>query len=259
MGESRIAGIHVHHLLIGILLVALGGIPAILWQARTVQTSSRIQIGYDARMQPFDVFIESFLLMLVLLNPFILSVYLIDLVRELEFRVLAQHMVRATSISVVIFWVFALLGDTIFENVLRVRFSSFMIFGGITFLIIGIRLMMGLGPAMEGLRPLSTGISGAIAMPLMIGPGTISASVLAGNRLGGFQACLAILAALTLVTLAILAFKWVHDYVRQRNEALIQKYMEIAGRVTALFAGSFAIEMIMRGLEGWGVIGGLTG
>ncbi len=198
-----------------------------------------------------DQFTESLLLMLVLLNPFILSVYLIDLIRELEFGILARYLVRAALISLVVFWTFALVGDRIFEDVMQVRFPSFLMFGGVTFLIIGIRLILGMGPSIEGLRPDATGISGAIAMPLLIGPGTISASVLAGSRLPRIQAVLAILIAVAVMTVAILAFKKLHDYVRRHNEPLVQKYLEVAGRVTALFTGSFAIEMIMNGLRGW--------
>jgi multiple antibiotic resistance protein len=150
-----------------------------------------------------------------------------------------------------VFWGFAVMGDTVFEEVLQVRFASFLIFGGVTFLIIGIRLIMGMGPAMVGLQPESTGISGAIAMPLLIGPGTISASVLAGSRLPWLEAVLAILIAVAAMTIAIILFKKVHDYVRRRNEPLVHKYLEVAGRVTALFTGSFAIEMIMNGLQVW--------
>jgi multiple antibiotic resistance protein len=203
-----------------------------------------------------DQFKESLLLLLVLLNPFILSVYLIHLVREMEFRILAQHIVRAAVISMFVFWAFAFLGDAIFEDVLQLRFASFLIFGGITFLLIGIRLILGTGPAVQGLQPSSGSISGAIAMPLIIGPGTISASVLAGSSLSKLSAAAAIALALVIMTIAILLFKALHDYVRERNEPLIQKYMEIAGRATALFVGSFAIEMIMTGLQTWaGIIG----
>lgn len=198
-----------------------------------------------------DQFTESLLLMLVLLNPFILSVYLSDLIRGLDFLVLAQYILRAAAVSLLVFWTFALVGDAIFEDVLQVRFSSFLIFGGVTFLIIGIRLILGMGPSIEALRPEATGISGAIAMPLLIGPGTISASVLAGSRLSRPQAMLAIVVAVAVMTAAILVFKRLHDYVRRRNEPLVQKYLEIAGRATALFTGSFAIEMIMNGLRGW--------
>jgi multiple antibiotic resistance protein len=50
---------------------------------------------------------------------------------------------------------------------------------------------------------------------------------------------------------AILVFKWLHDYARAHHEGFVHRYAEIAGRVAALFTGSFAIEMIMTGVEGW--------
>ena len=49
----------------------------------------------------------------------------------------------------------------------------------------------------------------------------------------------------------MIAMKHPHDYVKSRNEALVQRYIDIAGRVTALVVGTFAIEMIMRGVATW--------
>lgn len=198
-----------------------------------------------------DAFTESFLLLFVLLNPFILSVYLIGLVRELDFRNFAAQLVRAALISLPVFLAFAWAGNAIFEEVLRVRFLSFLIFGGVTFLIIGTRLILGVGPPVESLKPQSQGVSASIAMPFIVGPGTISASVLAGSRLQPAPAGLAVGLALAASIIAILLFKRIHDVVRTRNERLVQRYVEIAGRVTALFTGTFAIEMILQGVEGW--------
>jgi small neutral amino acid transporter SnatA (MarC family) len=39
--------------------------------------------------------------------------------------------------------------------------------------------------------------------------------------------------------------------VRPRREPLIQRYIEIAGRITALYIGTVAIEMIMQGIRAW--------
>jgi multiple antibiotic resistance protein len=58
---------------------------------------------------------------------------------------------------------------------------------------------------------------------------------------------LALLAALT----ATVVIKRLHDVVRTRNERMVRRYVQIAGRVTALFTGSFAIDMILRGIESW--------
>jgi multiple antibiotic resistance protein len=184
------------------------------------------------------------------MNPFILSTYLIDLVKEMQFRQFADQLARAWFISLVVFAGFALAGDALFEEVFQVRFFAFLIFGGITFLIIGIRLITGASPAVR-LRPDDREVAVSIAMPLMIGPGTISASVLAGARLSPLLAITAIVLSLLVAYLAMLLVKAAHDAVRRRDPRLVRLYSEIAGRVTALFTGSFAIDMILRGLEGW--------
>lgn len=198
-----------------------------------------------------EQFLQSFLLIFVLLNPFILSVYLLSLIKGVDIKVFSQLMVRAGLISFLVFFLFAWLGEVIFDKVLQVRFAAFMIFGGITFLIIGVRLILGIGPPMETINPHSREIAGAIAMPFIVGPGTISASVIAGTRMGLFYSTLTIALALACALGAIILFKKIHDFVHARKERYVERYVEIAGRITALFTGSFAVDMILRGLERW--------
>ncbi len=198
-----------------------------------------------------DVFTKSLLLLFVLLNPFIMSIYLIELVNALKFGIFSRQIIWAGIISFSIFIFFAYAGDKIFTDVLQIRFMSFLIFGGITFLIVGTRLLLSMGSPIEVLHPNSENLSAAIAMPFMVGPGTISASVLAGTRLDFPLAVLAIFLAMVSAIFAILVFKWVHDFVRKRNEKWVERYTTIAGRATALFTGAFAIEMILKGIELW--------
>ena len=197
-----------------------------------------------------DLFLRSFMMIVVLLNPFILSIYLLDVVRALEFREFARQLSRAMTISFVVFASFAWAGEALFESAFQVRFFAFRIFGGITFLIIGIRLIMGV-PQVAGPRPAGQHVAASIAMPFIIGPGTISASVMAGSRLDWGWAAAAIGLAQMTALAALLLFKRVHDHVRTTHEPLMQRYTEIVGRATALFAGSFAIDMILRGVECW--------
>ena len=88
-------------------------------------------------------------------------------------------------------------------------------------------------------------------MPVMIGTGTIGASILIGKRLNHLDAMLSILLAVGASVGLVIALKHLHDYVRRTNEELVQRYMDFAERVTALVVGTFAIEMIMRGIKSW--------
>lgn len=195
--------------------------------------------------------IESATLLLALLNPFLLVVYLIGPMKRLDRIQFAQVLLRAGLIAGVVFCCFAVLGDAIFVTVLKADFASFQIFGGLVFVLIGLQFVFRGPAAIEILQGEPAHISGAIAMPVLIGPGTISASVIIGKRLEPLLACVAVVAAVFLSLLIVLLIKHAHDYVLPRKEALIERYIDIFGRITALYIGTVAIEMIMRGLGTW--------
>jgi len=191
------------------------------------------------------------LLLLVLLNPFLVIVYLIDIVEKLDHKLFQRVLIRAGLISSIIFCCFAVLGDTIFTGVFNIRFASFQIFGGIIFLLIGVQFVFRGPTAIEILRGESKHIAGAIAMPVLIGPGTISASVVIGKRNDILHSCIAIFIAVLLCIMTIVLLKLIHDVIRKKREELIQRYYDITGRITALFVGSVAIEMIVLGIQSW--------
>jgi multiple antibiotic resistance protein len=78
-------------------------------------------------------FIRSILLLLVLLNPFLVIVYLIDVVEKLDQKHFRRVLMRAGFISTIVFCCFAILGDTLFSGLFNVQFASFQIFGGVIF------------------------------------------------------------------------------------------------------------------------------
>jgi len=160
-------------------------------------------------------------------------------------------LLRAGIISSVVFFFFAILGDALFSEILQVEFASFQIFGGIIFLLIGLQFVFRGPQAIEILRGESEHLAGAIAMPVLIGPGTISVSILIGKKLDPMMAGISIFSAMAISIVIILLLKYLHDIARTRHERLIQKYIEIAGRITALYVGTVSIEMIMQGIRTW--------
>lgn len=196
-------------------------------------------------------FIKSSALLFILLNPFLLVVYMIDVFAKLPPETFRSVVFRAGIISSFVFAIVALLGDVLFRDILQAQFASFEVFGGIVFLLIALRFVFEGNSAIAVLRGESLHLAGAIAMPVMIGPGTIGASIVIGKRLSPFNAVMAVILAVMTSVMVIIALKYLHDYVRERNEKLVDRYIETAGRVTALVVGTFAIEMIMRGLKGW--------
>lgn len=195
--------------------------------------------------------IKSGALLFVLLNPFLVIIYLVDMVEKLEHKQFAQVLIRAGLISGVVFCGFAILGDAVFSGIVQAEFASFQIFGGVVFLLIGLQFVFRGPRAIEILRGESEHLAGAIAMPILIGPGTISASVIIGERHDQLSACATILVAVFTSVALMLVLKGLYDFVRPRNEPLIQRYIEIAGRITALVVGTVAVDMIMQGIRTW--------
>ena len=195
--------------------------------------------------------IGSILMLLVLLNPFLLIVYLIDIVKKKDFKIFSKILIRAGVISFVVFSSFAVLGNSIFSNVFNANFASFQIFGGIIFLITAIQFVFKGNSTIESLRGESRHIAGAIAMPIFIGPGTISYCVIIGERLDTTNAILAIAITILLCISIIMLLKSIHDKLQAKNEELIQQYIDIAGRVISLLLGTISIELIMTGLSFW--------
>lgn len=199
----------------------------------------------------FNDFLRSTMLLLALLNPFLVIVYLIDALEKLDRKEFTSALVRGGLIAVAVFWCFALLGDAVFSDFIQAEFASFQIFGGVVFLLIGLQFVFRGPSAVAILRGDSKQVAGAIAMPVLIGPGTISASVVIGKRLDPLPACGAVLVALVVSILIMIVLKAVHDVVRPRNEPLVQRYIEVTGRITALYVGTVSIQMIMTGILDW--------
>lgn len=195
--------------------------------------------------------IPSFTLFFALLNPFLLSIYLIDLISDLKTPEFSRVLLRASLISGSAFWVFAWGGEAIFTDYLQVHFASFQLFGGIIFLLIGIRFVFSGVDAIRATRGAPEHLAGSIAMPFLIGPGTVSAAVVIGARHNLWISGLLIFGTLALTMTLVIVLKTVHDYVKERNARLIDRYIEVVGRISALLIGTIAVEMILAGSRSW--------
>jgi len=197
-----------------------------------------------------DPFLKSVALFLVLFNPFLMSIYLLDLIQDLDRGMFARVLLRATLISGTVFVLFAWGGEAIFTDLLQVEFASFLLFGGVVIFLIALQMMFTGSDAIKKMRGGDPAhISGSIAMPFMIGPGTISASVIAGNTLSLPLAIAAIALSLTLTIIMLLLLKRAFDTIKVRNADLLERYIDITGRAGALLTGTIGIQMILQGIR----------
>jgi small neutral amino acid transporter SnatA (MarC family) len=193
-------------------------------------------------------FAQALLFFLALLNPFLLSLYLLELIVRLSPRQFRQVLTRGVIIGGAVFSLFALTGDALFSTLLQVDFSSFQIFGGILFLLVGIDFFFNGPRAIALLRGEPEHLAGSIAMPFLIGPATVSAAIMIGSSLDTTEALGVVWLTMAAVVVGLVALKYAHDHMRERNARLVDRYVDITGRVSSLMIGTFAVQMILTGL-----------
>ncbi len=204
----------------------------------------------------FSVFLEpvfwkAVMVLYILLNPFLMSVYLQPVLEDLDAVAFSKVLLRAGCISSLVFSCFAILGDKIFTDILQIRFESFLLFGGAVFFVISLGYFSKGSMALAQLRGNAEHLAGAIAMPFMIGPGTVSASVLAGSTQSPLLGVLSVWVSVFLALGSLIVLKYVIDHARRRFTPLVQRYFDLAGRISALLIGSIAIDMMLTGMESW--------
>ena len=105
--------------------------------------------------------------------------------------------------------------------------------------------------AIRGMRGEAKHLSGSIALPFMIGPGTVNASILAGVKLDFPYSLISIVTAMFLAITSLILVKYTLDYISLKKSILVERYIDIVGRLSALLIGSIAIDMCFRGIEIW--------
>lgn len=175
---------------------------------------------------------------------------MLGIIRNSEAKVFNSALIQGSLISLVVFLVFAKTGQSFFNDVLHVRFESFQIFGGIIFLVIGYRYVFEGAGTIGVMRGAPGHLAGTIAMPFMIGPGTISAAVITGIQLTFWQTFLVIFGTLFLTCSLLILMKYAHDHLQHKHSSYIDLYVDIVGRLAALLIGTIAIDMIVNGVTG---------
>lgn len=193
-------------------------------------------------------FISTFILFFSLLNPFLMSIYMIGLIRHTDTKVFNKALIQGGLIAYIVFLLFAWGGEAIFNRYLNVRFESFLIFGGLIFLVIGYRYVFQGADTIGEMRGAPEHLAGTVAMPFMIGPGTISAAVVTGMSMSLLEAAIVIALVLFVSCSVLIAMKFSHDHLRYSHAKYIDRYFDIVGRLAALLIGTIAVDMIVNGV-----------
>jgi small neutral amino acid transporter SnatA (MarC family) len=156
---------------------------------------------------------------------------------------------KASIISFITFSLFALAGEAFLVRILGVRTEAMRVFGGIIFLIVGYNYVTKGYRATVVLRGTLEELPSAIALPFMIGAGTITQAILLGKQHSVAIAVFVIAISVGATFGIVLGFKLAHDKLRGPREAVFDRYVNILSRINGLLIGAISTEMIVSGLH----------
>src|SRR6056297_1926181 len=200
--------------------------------------------------------ISSIIEILVMLNPFALFLYLEPIRKDLTHKSFMLVIFKATLISLFICLVFFLSGDFIFRRVFQIEFESFRIFGGIIifsyayfFIVKGQRALIMIKENLDDL-------ASEIALPFMVGAGTISLSVLLSQKHSLVIGALSLVIIFGLNFLTLYTLKRFRDSIEGKKfKTAFDKNMEVLLRLNGFFIGAIGINMVLTGIQNMFVLG----
>jgi len=181
-----------------------------------------------------------------MINPFALFLYLRPVMIDLKPDRFRRVMLRASLISLVMFLIFVGTGNTLFTEILNVRFHSFRLFGGIVIFSFAYLFIVKGEAALIQTREDLTELASGIALPFMVGAGTISLATLMGNQLGFWRAALALIIILVVNFGIIMTLKLIREEIpRPGFQVAFDKVMAIFLRVNGFLLGAIGVDMIV--------------
>jgi multiple antibiotic resistance protein len=186
---------------------------------------------------------------LIMLNPFAMFLYLLPVMEELSQRSFLKVLLKASVISFAVFIAFLAAGDFLFQNVFQIHFESFRVFGGIIIFSYAYMFIVKGQKAFIHMKESLDDLASEIALPFMVGAGTISLTVLIGHNFSFLEGILAILAVLVINYFIIVLLKNMRDGIEKTKfRVAFDKNMQVFLRLNGFFIGAIGINMIVVGI-----------
>jgi multiple antibiotic resistance protein len=187
---------------------------------------------------------------LVMLNPFALFIYLTPIMEELSEEKFRKVLLKASLISLFILVVFVLVGKKIFTDFFQIDFESFRIFGGIILFSFAYLYIVKGQRALLHMKEDLDDLASDIALPFMIGAGTISLAILMANDFGATISITALIMIFTISYLMIMGLRQIKEMMsRKRFKVAFDKTMEMSMRVMGFFIGAIGVDMVVVGIR----------
>jgi len=194
--------------------------------------------------------LKTILSFIVMMNPFALFLYLTPIMKELKNKEFQFVLIKASIISFFIILFFILTGDFIFNLLFQIEFNSFRIFGGIVIFSFAYFYIVKGQKALIQLRGSLDDLAAEIAMPFMVGAGTISIAIIAAEDHPLTENMIILPLILIINFIIIIGLKKIRDHImKKRKRIAFDKSMGILLRLTGFFVGAIGIDMILNGIQ----------
>ncbi len=187
---------------------------------------------------------------LVMLNPFALFLYLEPIRKDLSHRDFVMVILKATLISFSVCLLFFFSGDLFFRRIFNIDFESFRIFGGIIIFSYAYFFIMKGQKALIIIKENLDDLASEIALPFMVGAGSISLSILLAHDHNYVAGSIALVAIFLINFLVIFLLKKFRDSIEARKfKTAFDKNMEVLLRLNGFFIGAIGINMVLMGIK----------
>ena len=193
--------------------------------------------------------VQSLVAFLAIINPFALCLYLVGLMDDLEWEDFLRVLLRAALISLGVFIFFAWAGESVMVNVIGVKTEAMRIFGGVIFFIVGYNYVMKGYKASVVLRGELDELPSGIALPFMIGAGTITQAIIIGKAHPVWNAGGILLVGMVACVAVVILFKWIRDRLQKNHARVFSRHINTLSRLNGLLIGAISTEMVVGGLH----------
>ncbi len=188
---------------------------------------------------------------LILVNPFAQFLYLKDVADELDLKTFTGVYGRASVMSTVIYFLFALIGEDIFTSFFNIKFDAFRIFGGIIIFSYAFLFIMNGTKGIVRMKENLEDLASEIALPFIVGAGTIYLSIVIGLKSPHFGWSVLIIGGVMLLNFVmVVGLNLIKDLFKRKRKVAFDKYIGIAMRLNGFLMGAIGVNMIIDGIIG---------
>jgi multiple antibiotic resistance protein len=191
--------------------------------------------------------IHAFVLLIIIMGPFTGLPIFLKITDSFDKRKRLHAANKAIGVSAMLFCFFLFFGMGLLAA-FGISFEGFRVAGGIVLLLLGIMYMFHINPQAKMSEKYSTEIIVPFAMPLIIGPGVITTTILLVNEVGYLITFLGGVISLAVYWLFLYFATPIHRVIGHQG-------IEVIARFMGLLLMAIAIDMMRGGILGFIRIG----